>query len=300
MEDKLKTLESLYKAVSDGLTKKDFITAFDAVTKVILSTGYELSKKIDARLAEASDRIQGYSNDIEQLKNEFRQAVQETKEANTTTFANVKRRISEAVDIVFIKNGIAEKMSEIEKHHKEMMQSHNAMISEKMAQMEAKMMAADEKMDSMEDGEDANEEAIITKIEQDLPKLGKPVRDSLELLNGDERLDMSAIKNLKEELAALKKEFSDKFSSIPRGGMAARSSNSPLFHDLSSSTDGVTKIFSVPKNIGGVVMSSDFPTVLMENNGFTVNAARNQITLTTVNAPSAGSQLVFIGKSMFN
>ena len=40
----------------------------------------------------------------------------------------------------------------------------------------------------------------IEAIENDLPQLGLPIRDSLELLEGEERLDASAIKNLPEVL----------------------------------------------------------------------------------------------------
>lgn len=51
------------------------------------------------------------------------------------------------------------------------------------------------------DGKDADpldEQAAIERIERDIPRLGEPIRDSLELLQGDERLDASAIKNLPE------------------------------------------------------------------------------------------------------
>ena len=43
-----------------------------------------------------------------------------------------------------------------------------------------------------------DEQAAIERIERDIPRLGEPVRDALELLQGDERLDASAIKNLPE------------------------------------------------------------------------------------------------------
>lgn len=60
------------------------------------------------------------------------------------------------------------------------------------------------------DGNDADEEAIIKKIESDLPKLGLGIRDALENLpNGtdneeDERLDVKAIKGLKEWFDSIK------------------------------------------------------------------------------------------------
>jgi len=48
------------------------------------------------------------------------------------------------------------------------------------------------------DGKDADEESIVSKIENELPALGARIRDGLELLQGEERLDASAIKNLPE------------------------------------------------------------------------------------------------------
>lgn len=121
------------------------------------------------------------------------------------------------------------------------------------------------------------------------------VRDKLETLTGDERLDAKAIRGLEDEIEKLRKEI----SSIPRG-TATRSAQSTLFHDMSSQTDGSNMTFTMPKNLAGVIIGSDFPTVLMEGNGFTMNATRTQATLTTVHAPSSGSQLVFLGRSIFN
>lgn len=65
-----------------------------------------------------------------------------------------------------------------------------------------------------------------------------------------------------------------------------------MIADLSAMTDGLTKTFSVPYSRKAImVLGSDFPSVLFENNGFSLNADRTLLTLATVNAPSAGSQL---------
>ncbi len=90
----------------------------------------------------------------------------------------------------------------------------------------------------------------------------------------------------------LEQRINDKISKLPRTG-GARSSHSTRFTDLSSHTNGVLKVFAVPEGLGGVLFSSDFPMVLMENNGFTLNKSRTQLTMTTDNAPSAGSQLLY-------
>ena len=73
------------------------------------------------------------------------------------------------------------------------------------------------------------------------------------------------------------------------------------FYDLSSQTTGSLKVFTVPKSINAIVLSSDFlPNVLMEGNGFTLNSTRTQLTLNVSTAPSSGSQLLFQYSSIFN
>ena len=137
-------------------------------------------------------------------------------------------------------------------------------------------------------------EAILKAIPEDPEETAGQTRDKLETLEGEDRLDISAIKGVDE----LEKKIDDKIGSIPRGG--ARASNSTRFTDLSAQTNGVLKVFSVPKGLSGVLFSSDFPMVLMEGNGFTLNANRTQLTMTTATAPSSGSQLLYQSINIFN
>ena len=65
-----------------------------------------------------------------------------------------------------------------------------------------------------------------------------------------------------------------------------------MIKDLSALTDGSTLTFPVPYHRKAImVIGSDFPSVLFENNGFTDSPT--EITLTVSNAPSLGSQLGF-------
>ena len=54
------------------------------------------------------------------------------------------------------------------------------------------------------DGLDADDEAIYDRIVENLPSLGEAFRNGLELLEGDDRLDISAIKGWEEVVAQLK------------------------------------------------------------------------------------------------
>jgi ElaB/YqjD/DUF883 family membrane-anchored ribosome-binding protein len=86
----------------------------------------------------------------------------------------------------------------LKKQHEQMM----GMVEQKMAEVQNGL-----------DGKDADEERIINdviekvqvpvldKLGKSLPTLGIAIRDGLELLNGNERLDASAIKNLEEFLS---------------------------------------------------------------------------------------------------
>lgn len=89
------------------------------------------------------------------------------------------------------------------------------------------------------------------------------VRDLLELLQGDDRLDKSAIKGLDEELkrlSAIKGGFS--------GGIVGRDIIKDI--DISGDLDGVTKTFNIPTvwNIISVHLSS-FPHALRKTTDFT-------------------------------
>lgn len=101
------------------------------------------------------------------------------------------------------------------------------------------------------------------------------------------------------DIEALEQRIMRRFNNIPRphGGQAAH----PMkFYDLSSQTNGSLKVFSIPKSVNAVVFTSDFPYVLIEGNGFIMDAARTTLTLTVQNAPSAEAQLLLQYSSTFN
>ncbi len=144
------------------------------------------------------------------------------------------------------------------------------------------------------DGKDADPvmitQDVIKALESMIPK-SETVEELAEKLNLQEALD---------KIASLEKEIKKVAGKIPIISGNGRSSHSTHFYDLSSQTNDILKVFAVPKNMAGVLFSSDSPTVLMEGNGFTLNATRTQLTITAQNAPSAGSQLLFSYTGVFN
>ena len=161
---------------------------------------------------------------------------------------------------------------------------------------------------AIRDGQDADESKVVAEAVKQVidqlppPQEIKPV-EGLEIVerindlptNEDKYLiDIKHIDGLLDRLEKLRQSI----ISIPRGG-GGRSGGGMKTKDLSSQTTGSLKVFIVPKSVTAFVVGSDFPTVLMEGNGFTLNSTRTELTLTVTNAPSANSQLLYVYSSMF-
>jgi hypothetical protein len=179
MEDQLKKLQVLLSSMDqDFLSKSDFIKEFERVLSFVKAL----------------------------------------KEGNTTAFAKINGQIG----------GIVSRLKE--NNEVEITQAKNevlALVSDYIKQIDKttaqKMKAVDSRLAELKsgmDGKDADEQAItktvaeaiqaplLDKIEKDLPTLGTAIRDGLEVLNGKERLDKSAIKGLDDydEVARLAKQ----------------------------------------------------------------------------------------------
>lgn len=89
------------------------------------------------------------------------------------------------------------------------------------------------------------------------PDMAEDIRNKLELLEGDERLKIEAIKNLREELDKLHKSIiAVRQAPIVSGG--GKGHIRP--YDLSSQLDGSTKTFNLPANWTVIsVVSASFP-----------------------------------------
>lgn len=173
----LKNLGKLQRLLSlmdeDSLTKEQFKDSFKQVIDFI--------KKIE------SNNIQEFK-DIRDVLTKFSDKL---KEDNDNEVGNLKTEVNQLV------------ISEFEK----LMDKYGGQLS-----------AIDRKMSEIHDGRDADESIIAENvlktaletlkplyvakdtINEELPLWGAEIRDALEILQGDERLDISAIKGLKEAL----------------------------------------------------------------------------------------------------
>jgi len=248
---------------------KKLIEVLGKLDKYVISPD-QLAQVIQAVLKLVKDTKDSNDTNLKNVLEIVKRAVEGIKQANADNLTNLQNKIN---TIVKGKDGVDGKDG---RDGIDGVSPNENRIIEKV-QAELKIPSIDE---------------IQNEIIKDLPNLGTQIRDSLQKLTGEKRLDRSAIKGLD---SALKRVAEIKSRSVIGG---SRSNNSTKFYPLTP--DGSNKTFSVPKSVASIVLSSDFPTVLMENKGFTINATRTQIVLTTDNAPSLGSQLLYQYSSMFN
>lgn len=107
------------------------------------------------------------------------------------------------------------------------------------------------------------------------PDFAEDIRNKLELLDGEERLKIEAIKDLREELDELKKERGSQHHTfaIQRGQL--------MTYDLSDQLDGATKTFVLPAFWRIIsVQSTSTPVVFRPTVDYTDNAATPSLTFT--------------------
>lgn len=176
-EKNLLKLNKLFSLMDESsLTKEDFIESFRKVIEYV--------KSIEEKNIE----------EVKLLKSTYDAFLQKSKEAHFNTLGEVET----------IKDDFQGQLN---------------LLLEKHA---SKLDEIDLKMSEIHSGIDADEARVeenvfnrlnenikiptIDEIEKDLPRLGKPIRDALELLPDGEKLKIEAIENLREELDRLKNE----------------------------------------------------------------------------------------------
>jgi hypothetical protein len=147
-----------------------------------------------------------------------------TRAEFSEAFATVKRLIQ--VAITDLTTRIDARLAQIRDGHTPTNQELLALIRPLIPKVKDGETPTDQRLRSLivpliptvkdgEDGKDADEEAIKSKIEGDLPQLGEAIRDALELLNGTNRLNITAIDGIEE---ALQKHATAAFGSLGPGG----------------------------------------------------------------------------------
>lgn len=217
-DQKLKKLLDLMD--HDGITSEQFVRAFEQVTKFVM----------DIRSANEKERA--------------------TMEKAFVTLA--KSLETEAVNTKSSLSGASESAK------RELTATLNSAIKELRDIVDAKLM----EVTNGNDGKDADEERIIAEVSQKLATIIPPkqtpeeIRDGLETLRGEERLDVSAIKNLQETLDEIRKMKAS-------GGRMTGMRKIPIVkrYRLTDQCNGVLKSFTLPADTTDVlgVFGTQFP-----------------------------------------
>lgn len=187
-----------------------------------------------------------------------------------------------------------ETIQNMKKSHSEMMKYHEKEMQRMKMEMASMKDDVESKIPKVPDLNPVHE--MIESVRRDIPEIpeeitASKVRDKLETLKGEERLDKSAIRGLEEELK--KAAGTNKVSGTL--GFGVRRIFQPYVDDFSDLTDGSTKTFYLSraplKANATMVWGTDFPTILRPTIDFTV--AGKLLTLTDeVAAPGNGATLM--------
>lgn len=177
-------------AFKASLTRQEFLDGFKAVVEYVKRIDKNLTNKIDDKLQKAESEISQvkttYTNKLSNLASEYEQGIRQIKEDNKNNLSNVKKFVLDKVIGLFAKSGIDEKINE--------------------AQARLDVLSSYEPPNEERITQDASKIALENVIKT-IPKIGESIRDSLEELKGNDRLDVSAIKGLEDEINKLTKEL---------------------------------------------------------------------------------------------
>lgn len=256
MDNNLKKLKKLFAVLDEEtLTRTEFVEAFESVVNLVL--------KVEKKNKEAIEKMEETATDTSN----------KLEDGNNVNLTDVLDEIKK----------------QTAKMHKDQAVGMN-LVRDKLR-----------KLKSGEDGKDADEEKIVKEVlkqiklpEQKELILDTPesLRNKLETLKGDSRLDKKAIKGLQEFLDGIDKRISN----IPRGGgLSGRYVNTPMVDVFTG--DGSTKAFTLskaPKSLDTVkAWGSDFPYIMVNgsDNGFTITG--KVLTLgSETDAPSNNARLI--------
>src|SRR3990167_991913 len=139
---------------------------------------------------------------------------------------------------------------------------------------------------------------ITEKITNEIKEIAiaenaEQVRDKLETLKGNERLDKDAIKGLDEEFEKVKKTIGGRSVNVFGGR------NGGSYYDISSSLNGSTKTFWIPTNMGVIaVLGSSAPFIFRPTTDWT-ESGHNIVfdaAIDATNALAAGQTVVILIK----
>lgn len=245
-------LEMLKVANDEAVTKEELKETFDVIMQVIKVIKKEIDKSLSLKNAKIDDDI---SKSLTQYQ----------------SFCD--NLISERIDSLANKNNIFYTNSNDK--FIELRSTLNKLFSDLEA-MKITMPSLEEinnlklKLSDVEEKSEITEDAIS-------------IRNKLESLKEEDKLEIEAIKDLRKELEELKNNIGKKtLSGGAGGGGGSTGARNVSAYDLSSSLNGVLKTFSLPAFWRVIdVSSSSFPYSFRPTVDYTVDASAMTITFTS-------------------
>lgn len=248
-EQNLTKLEQLLKLLDENVKKEDFDKAIEGILRIVVRQEEIIAKA------------------LEKLQETYGTAVNRVHSEHSSAYRDLRKQVNEAF--------VGETISKMKDEHGE------------------RMKTIDEKLKTIKNGKDGHTPIKgkdyfdgTNGIDGNKIRAGE-VRDKLETLKGEDRLDKSAIKGLEEELKGIKKGVSGASTYGISGGAKGR----VHYYDLTPQCNGVLKTFAVPLNFGIIgVFSTQAPINYRPMVDWTVG--NRQLLLTSqVDAPQSGQTL---------
>lgn len=273
VEQKMKEALNIIKT---SLTKQEFLDSFKNVIKHAKKIEAELKEKIDSKLVMSEEELKElgteYTGKFEELSELYAEVIKRVEKDNEAGISNLKKWAIEKVSDLFIKSNVNQvlngKLEEVDGKLKEINDFELPVFVP--PDFESLVGEASEKVKS---------EIVLPVMEEEIPKLGKEVRDGLELLEEDERLKIEAIKDLREELDELKKQIGNKLGGVSGGGGVGK--HNTKSYNLSASLDGTTRTFSLPAFYDIVDVKLSSVPLMIEDEDYTVDGSAGTITFTS-------------------
>jgi hypothetical protein len=280
-EEKIKKLKEVLKIVDNELTKKDLVDFISTITTY--------AKKIkESNEKNFSEKMVYFSDDIGKLKDKFSNELSNLHKKYDSAIDNLVNKENKKVVKKF-SDKFQNRIKEVEKVSGNFSKEYKSKLSDVdlnftnfIKDLNEKLEDANERVEELQnihvqEGEDIAEKASklsVDKIEKSIPELGERIRDALELLRGDDRLEMSAIKGLEEEIEKLREELKRKGGGMLIGGLqnAGEGIETP-----SGTINGTNKEFNVQWKPNYITLNGQ---TLYEDSGYTLGSTGSQLHVT--------------------
>ena len=185
-DQRLEKLKKLLEVANDGLDRKSFEAAFKSLIDFIKRTDKVLTDKIDGKLLTAEEKL-------DELNKIYKETISRIEDDNQATLSNVKKWVFGKVAELFIKSKVNDKVNEIDAKLREI--GSKEWPDTDLLAKQASDLAVSELLPKIPTNE---------IFKDNLSKAGDLIATSLENLDDDKKLEISAIKDLQKELDELR------------------------------------------------------------------------------------------------